>query len=124
VPNPIDEATTIVQRGASGWVLQLADGRRITAAGTVLIGRDPSNSAEWPGAVLVSVDDPEKSVSKTHAAFVLTGGVLSVIDLHSTNGVAVVGQTGVVDVRASEPVILSNGFVVELGKYPITVEGA
>ena len=54
-----------------------------------VVGRDPDNISAYPGAERIALDDPTRSVSKTHAAiFPLLDGVW-VTDLHSTNGTRV-----------------------------------
>ena len=59
-----------------------------------VVGRDPDNISAYPGAERVALDDPTRSVSKTHAAiFPLLDGVW-VTDLHSTNGTRVEYRDG------------------------------
>ena len=59
-----------------------------------VVGRDPDNISAYPGAERVSLADPTRSVSKTHAAiFPLLDGVW-VTDLHSTNGTRVENKDG------------------------------
>lgn len=59
-----------------------------------VVGRDPDNISSYPGAERISLSDPTRSVSKTHAAiFPLLDGVW-VTDLHSTNGTRVENKDG------------------------------
>lgn len=75
---------------AAEWVIALPDGRTIPLASAVLFGRSPSNDGESVDAVLVPIDDPAKSMSKTHARVARDGDTVTVTDLHSTNGTKVV----------------------------------
>ena len=74
---------------AGVWAILLPDGARIEITGPTLLGRDPAPSPEHPGARLLPLADPGKTVSKTHALLEPEVGALLVHDLHSTNGVAV-----------------------------------
>lgn len=104
------------------WSLTLHDGSVIHASGTLLLGRDPGRVESWQSASLVRINDPEKSVSKTHAAIDCSGDELWVTDLHSTNGVAVYDASG--EETILEPGIrfsVAPGATVELGRYRIQV---
>jgi pSer/pThr/pTyr-binding forkhead associated (FHA) protein len=67
----------------------LADGRTVTVTSTALLGRDPTARAgEAPGA-LVGVDDPGRSVSRTHLEVGVDTTGAWVVDRRSTNGAVV-----------------------------------
>lgn len=110
---------------AAGWSLVLADGSRVTVPQRLVLGRRPEPDGEWADAAVVAVDDPGRSVSKTHAALVRDGDDLLVVDLHSTNGVVVVTGDG-------EETTLSAGgrhriredATIELGRYAVRVARA
>lgn len=124
IATPVEEdvdATRFNPRAPAAWSLALPDGRRIAVTSVVLVGRGPSQLKAWPGAELVSVDDPDSSVSKTHAAFVLEGGALVVHDLKSTNGVLVTSSAGV-ETQVDSSLVVGRGSVVEVGTYPIRIE--
>jgi len=104
------------------WRLTLHDGSVVHATGTLLLGRDPGRVARWESASLVTISDPEKSVSKTHAAIETIGGEFWITDLHSTNGVSVFSADGAETVL--EPDVRSpveSGWSIELGRYRIDV---
>lgn len=61
---------------------------------SALIGRNPAASVDYPLAQLVTLADPDKTVSKTHAHLSLVDGRWSIIDLNSTNGVYVMSASG------------------------------
>jgi hypothetical protein len=72
--------------GLPRWVLTLDDGRTIDVPDFALIGRDPEPTEDDPEAGLVSLVDPEMSVSKTHASFGVDDEGLWFLDRFSTNG--------------------------------------
>jgi Uncharacterized conserved protein, contains FHA domain len=102
--------------------MTLHDGSVIHISGTLLLGRDPSRVESWQSASLLRINDPEKSVSKTHAAIDGSGEEFWVTDLHSTNGVAVFDAAG--NETVLEPGVrfsVPPGASVELGRYRIGV---
>ena len=75
-------------------LVPLLGGNPIVIHEPTVVGRDPDNISAYPGAERVALDDPTRSVSKTHAAiFPLLDGVW-VTDLHSTNGTRVEYRDG------------------------------
>ncbi|MEZ3160504.1 DUF805 domain-containing protein [Microbacterium sp. BWT-B31] len=120
----LDATRASVPSSPSTWVLRLPDGRRLPVEGTIFIGRDPVGDPTATHAVLVPVDDPLKSMSKTHARIDATAGLLTVTDLHSTNGTTVrdaAGATialtpGVARGVASDGQVLFGDYVAELGR--------
>lgn len=109
-------------RHVSGWVLLLADGDRVTVDGPIVIGRKPFDVEGFPGARLVTVVDREKTVSKNHAILLPYDGGLFVLDLNSTNGVAVVANRRRTPVASTEFSPVPDGAVVELGSYLLGVD--
>jgi hypothetical protein len=107
------------------WRVRLADGaEHPVGAGGIVLGRNPAAPADRPDAIPVVVDDPGKSVSKTHALNVPEGDRLRVRDLRSTNGVAVTPVDGEATVvRGPEGVLAGDGAVVALGDYTLAVQG-
>ncbi|PXA67934.1 hypothetical protein CTB96_14820 [Cryobacterium arcticum] len=86
---PAAEVTTV----ATGWLLELADGQSVAVTGSIVLGRDPAPVTRR-AATMVSVQDPARSVSKSHALIELIDGALWITDLHSTNGVSLVDAHG------------------------------
>jgi hypothetical protein len=88
----IDEATRMPERArppAATFALHFSTGESVTVSGTGLIGRRP---APQPGEYfdqIVTIDDPGRSVSKTHLEFGQDGGVLWISDRYSANGTVV-----------------------------------
>lgn len=122
----VDDATSVAvgRRSAPAWRLALPQGEQLLIERSTLIGRDPAVNSQWPDAELLSVVDPGKTVSKTHAAVQLTeGGALLVHDLDSTNGVYVRQVNGdEADVLPGEPQLLEPGAELVLGEYVIAVD--
>lgn len=77
------------------WQLVFADGRRTPLAGSVVIGRDPVAPTARPDARALSIDDPARSLSKTHVLVDVEGGRVFVQELNSTNGIVVTSATGI-----------------------------
>jgi pSer/pThr/pTyr-binding forkhead associated (FHA) protein len=100
----------------------LANGDRVSIKGPLVIGRKPDPVDGYPGATLVSIEDPGKTVSKSHAVIIPYGEGLYVIDLSSTNGVAVVAGAVRRTVTSTEFQAAPDGSVIELGSYLLGIE--
>ncbi|BDI22032.1 hypothetical protein [Herbiconiux sp. L3-i23] len=89
---PIDEATRMPERAKPepvAFTLHFSTGESVTVEGTGLVGRRP---APQPGEFFdgyVTIDDPGRSVSKTHLEFGQEGGVFWISDRFSANGTVV-----------------------------------
>ena len=118
----VDDSTVHVSRQVRAWRLELGDSPPVVVRGALFLGRNPSANSEHPQASVLAVDDPSKSVSKTHAMIELRDGGLWLTDLHSTNGCRVLAPDGselMLTPGVSSPV--SAGSTIELGEYPIRV---
>ena len=107
------------------WRLIVPGGTRVPVTGTVLLGRNPAAAAHPGPADLVSLADPTSTVSKTHAAVSAAGAVLTVTDLHSTNGVVAISPAG--EERTLVPGVpaeVEQGGALQLGDLRIGVERA
>lgn len=81
---PVDEDT-------EEYLLQFSTGESALVVGTGLIGRNPRSE---PGEVLnhrVIINDPDRTVSKTHLEFGQEHGALWIRDRFSGNGTSIVG---------------------------------
>jgi pSer/pThr/pTyr-binding forkhead associated (FHA) protein len=101
------------------WQLSFVDGQQLTLDGVLLVGRNPATRAPWLNAQTVAVVDPQKTVSKTHAAFELTADGVLVHDLDSTNGVIVRGEQGEKLVPPGHPQLISDAATVHLGDFGV-----
>lgn len=125
-PPTVDDATraSVGRRSAPAWRLTLPDGGQALVEHTTLVGRDPALNADWPSALLLPIIDPNKTVSKTHAALELTAsGQLVVHDLNSTNGVYL-GYPGAEDetIEPGSPVLVEHGAELSFGEFTVNVE--
>jgi hypothetical protein len=101
----------------------LPDGARVPLDAAVVLGRDPSPTADRPTARPVAVHDARRSVSKTHALVLVDGERILVQDLGSTNGTWLVRPDGAVaEATAGRLVELPAGARIELGECAVLVE--
>jgi len=121
--------TTVTKTGvklpAGAHVLRLSfdTGERVDVAGDGLVGRSPS--AEDGVAHVVPVDDPARSISKTHLAFGLDGATdrLWVMDRGSTNGTVLVAPDGTSSaLPAGTRATVAAGWTIRFGQRSARVE--
>ncbi|MGV8882481.1 MAG: FHA domain-containing protein [Rhodoglobus sp.] len=118
----VDDSTVHVSRQARAWRLELGESPPVVVRGALFLGRNPSANSEHPQASVLAVDDPSKSVSKTHALIELRDGGLWLTDLHSTNGCRVLAPDGSeLTLMPGEAVAVAVGSTIELGEYAIRV---
>jgi uncharacterized RDD family membrane protein YckC len=95
-----DVERTQVRPGSTGPAqvavlrIRLDDGRDFQLDRSVLVGRNPVGQAGEQHAQLLAVDDPGRSISKTHLHLLTDGGGIWVTDRNSTNGSAVTTPDG------------------------------
>ena len=104
-------------------LVPLLGGNPILIHEPTVVGRDPDNISAYPGAERVALDDPTRSVSKTHAAiFPLLDGVW-VTDLHSTNGTRVESRDGrTVEAVPDKALSALEGSTIFFGRIAFKVE--
>jgi hypothetical protein len=118
-----DRTQLSTRRRAARWRLVLPDGRAIVVTKTTLIGRNPGSSSRFPGAKLEKVEDPAKSVSKTHAALEADSEGLWITDLGSTNGIILTQPDGTeLDLEAEARTLAGAGADIDLGDFVLRVE--
>lgn len=117
-----DVDDTRLPASAARWTVTLGDGRSVPLTGAVYLGRQPIAADGQPAAVLVPIDDPARSVSKTHARISPAADTVEVTDLHSTNGTRV-RMNGQPEVPLSPGVAfpLAADATVSLGDYELIV---
>lgn len=92
--------------------------------GSIVLGRNPVAPASNPTASPVPVDDPQRSVSKTHVALTATREGVLVEDLHSTGGTVVVRADGEeTPVLPGAPVHARAGDIVRYGQRSVVIDG-
>jgi hypothetical protein len=114
--------TRMAQTGpeARGWVLSPDGGSDVRLSQAVVLGRNPSAPPSAAHAIAVAVNDPNRSVSKTHALIELREGLPWVTDLNSTNGTTLTNEVGeaVVCVPGSA-VPAGDNWLIGLGEYSL-----
>ncbi|WP_110241008.1 RDD family protein [Nocardioides gilvus] len=121
-PAPMVPAAPVEPAPSAPWRL-VADGTTVEVSGTVVIGRQPS-VATVPDATAVRVDDPQRTMSKTHAVLRGDADSLSVEDLSSTNGVYLLEGSSETRIPARTITPLVAGARVAFGDYAFVVERA
>ncbi|MGO1316748.1 MAG: RDD family protein [Cellulomonadaceae bacterium] len=105
--------------------LRLSDGKEVTITGTVLLGRNPAPGADEKVDELIRVNDPGRSVSKTHLLVGVDDEGVWVVDRASTNGTIVTLADGQQIICAEHQVVrLPEGAVVAFGDYSASFEYA
>lgn len=104
------------------WTVVTLDGTVLPLSSALLVGRAPSGDDSDGAARLVPLDDPTKSVSKTHARIEVHDGGIAITDLHSTNGTKVIasGVTTLLAPGAAWPITTDAD--VLLGSYALRVQ--
>lgn len=105
--------------------LVFADGARLAASGTTLLGRSPARAEGDPGdAALIPLVDASMGLSKTHAAVEVDARGVRVTDRWSSNGTEIVAPDGAVQVlEPGVPHTVPAGSSVRLGGVEFRVEG-
>ena len=107
----------------TSFVLVFPSGRREPVRGGGLLGRRPVAQPTETFEQYVVVDDPGRTVSKTHLQFGVEGGEFWVCDRYSANGTVVVSPSG--SSRPCEPgrrYRAPRGSRVEIGESHFDVE--
>ena len=104
--------------------VRMPDGTRVLVSGPTAFGRNPAQPPGRPPCTLVSVEDPQRSVSKTHAVLTPQPGGVLVEDLNSTNGTAILTERGHVLVPAGVRLAARTGWRVALADVVLVVEDA
>jgi uncharacterized RDD family membrane protein YckC len=96
--------------------IRLDDGRDFQLDRNVLVGRNPVAQAGEQRAQLLAVDDPGRSISKTHLHLLTDGAGVWVTDRNSTNGSAVTTPDGLrTPLQPGVPAFVSPGSTVHFG---------
>lgn len=108
-----DETRLAPRSTPTTWMLVIEEHGEVLLPHTDhVIGRKPSQRAEFPSAEPVTIPDPTKTVSKTHARLVRRDEQWVIVDLESTNGVYVETPRGEVQVVPGTEIVLTAGFAL------------
>lgn len=127
-PRPVEEAATRVNPRVGTDVrpvrVRLPGGHLVVIDGPTAFGRNPAEPPGHPGARLMPVHDPGRSVSKTHAVLSPQPGGVLVEDLQSTNGTSILTDRGSVPVPPGVRLAARVGWQVALADFVLVVEDA
>ena len=99
-------------------VLRLSDGRRLPLRGMTLLGRHPQPDGNEIITDLITVDDPRRSVSKTHLLVGMDSRGLFVQDRRSTNGTIVtLGDDQQILCAPGQTIRVPSGATVSFGDF-------
>lgn len=100
---------------APRWELTVGTAQPVALHPRTLIGRRPSVPNGAAPAELITLADPERMLSKTHALLEVDGESLWLTDLGSTNGTEVLEGETPVECPAHERVLIASGTAVNFG---------
>lgn len=116
-PEPVPSAPVV-----ASYVVTVDTGVVMTVSGPGYVGRRPSPPEGVPCDHVIEIEDPGRSLSRTHARFGIDGGAFWVEDNHSANGTFVLGADGSsVQGVAGERLVVPAGGTVRLGQRTFTV---
>lgn len=119
---PVETAPTAPAPAHGGALLLVFDtGQRVTLALGIAINLGRKPAALDPTDQLVSVEDPEGSVSKLHARLEHSRGQTWVTDQGSTNGTDLLGDDGVIRLQSGVRTLVEDGMRTRLGNRSFTV---
>jgi hypothetical protein len=109
----------------TAWRLRSDGGDGFTVSARVVVGRDPRAAGAAAGARPVAIDDPARSLSKTHALLEVVDDRLLATDLGSTNGVRIWPEgEDAIELEAGRPTSVPEGAVLLLGDVAFLVDRA
>jgi len=126
-PPPVAERTEAppAGRSAGAWRLSGPGQLEVLLLRPVVLGRDPAPDPARPGAAPIPLQDPARSVSKTHALVEVVDDRVVITDLRSTNGTRVLTAEGLV--HELEPGLATraeSGATVLLGEFAVRLDRA
>jgi hypothetical protein len=116
-------ATPVAVAAPTSYVVTLDTGQAMTVSGPGLVGRAPQVVPGERCDHVIAIDDPERSLSRTHARFGVDRGGFWVADAGSGNGTVVVLASGQsVPVAPEQRVVVPSGSTVRIGDRTFTVQ--
>jgi len=126
-PDDLETAQIFVDALAlqSSWYLLLPDGARVDAVLPLVLGRKPNHTVGPEWSQLVTVPDPEGTVSRTHLLIEPLGGTLKLSNVSKKNTIPVAWPDGVrYNILPGEQLIIANMCAVKLGTVPVLLQRA
>lgn len=123
-PEPAAPAPALAaQARPTPFLVTLDTGQVMTVTGPGLIGRSPRPAPGERCDHVVVVEDPERSVSRTHARFGIENGTFWVSDAGSGNGTTLRLPGGrVVPVPADQRVLVPSGSTIQVGDRGVRID--
>ncbi|GIG54901.1 FHA domain-containing protein [Demequina activiva] len=118
-PEPAVASPSAPPPGAASYVWVLAvDGAEHLLSRDVVVGRRPAPDA---GADAIAVEDPSRTVSRSHAVIRRRGDALTIEDLGSANGTRVERGGRTATCAAGAPLAIGHGDVLSFGDVRATL---
>ena len=106
----------------TSYLVTLDTGQTMSVSGPGLVGRSPQVVPGERCDHVIAIDDPERSLSRTHARFGIDRGGFWVADAGSGNGTVVVLPSGQsVPAAPEQRVVVPSGSTVRIGDRTFTV---
>jgi uncharacterized RDD family membrane protein YckC len=121
---PVEPEPPVVvrQQTVAPYLVTLDTGQSMTVTGPGLIGRAPRPVPGERCDHVIVIEDPERSVSRTHARFGIDDGVFWVSDAGSGNGTQLALPGGrVAAVPADQRIPVPSGGVIRVGDRTVTI---
>jgi hypothetical protein len=123
VTEPVETPAVRAPRGA--WRLRGPANLEVLLLRPVVLGRDPVSDPARPDAAPIPLQDPARSVSKTHALVEVVDDRVMITDLHSTNGTRLLSTEGETrELEAGRPTDSSSEATVLLGEFAVRLDRA
>jgi hypothetical protein len=121
VTEPVE--TPAARRTHRAWRLRGPGNLEVLLLRPIVLGRDPAPHPGRPDASLIPVQDPARSVSKTHALVEVVDERVMITDLHSTNGTRLLSTEGEMrELEAGRPTDAPSGATVLLGEFAVRLD--